>query len=196
MAFSHPICSTSIAGVVTMIPQWIKQVQWEHGQPTFVVDPQDLPQVLTFLKHHTMTQVEACMDITAVDYPEQEARFEVVYIMLSTHWNARLKVKAVGVSEDTPVPSITNLYNSANWYEREVWDMYGVFFKNHPDLRRILTDYGFQGHPLRKDFPLSGYVEARYDDTEKRVVLEPIQLGQEFRAFDFQTPWIDEPKSN
>jgi len=128
------------------------------------------------------------IDICGVDYPEKEARFEVVYNLLSIKYNSRIRVK-VAVDELTPIDSVTSIYNSAGWYEREVWDLYGVFFSNHPDLRRILTDYGFDGHPLRRDFPLTGHTEVRYDEAEKRIVTEPVELAQEFRVFDFASPW-------
>jgi NADH/F420H2 dehydrogenase subunit C len=127
-------------------------------------------------------------DLCAVDYPEREARFEIVYNMISVRYNSRIRVKT-SVNEVTPVDSVAEVFKAANWWEREVWDLFGVFFSNHPDLRRILTDYGFEGHPLRKDFPLSGYVEVRYDETAKRVVCEPVELTQEFRSFDFASPW-------
>jgi NADH dehydrogenase (ubiquinone) Fe-S protein 3 len=126
--------------------------------------------------------------MTAVDYPSKENRFELVYMLLSLPFNTRIIVKTFA-SEVTPVPSAVDLYKGANWMEREVWDMYGVFFTGHPDLRRILTDYGFEGHPLRKDFPLTGYVEVRYDDSKKRVVAEPLELAQAFRVFEYQSPW-------
>jgi len=127
-------------------------------------------------------------DLCAVDYPERKARFEIVYNLISIRYNTRIRVKT-SVDEVTPVDSVCDIFQAANWWEREVWDLFGVFFSNHPDLRRILTDYGFEGHPLRKDFPLSGYVEVRYDETQKRVVCEPVELSQEFRAFDFSSPW-------
>jgi len=126
--------------------------------------------------------------ITGTDYPERIDRFEVSYELLSLKFNNRLRVKT-SINEVGSLESITKVYNSANWWEREVWDMFGIFFSNHPDLRRILTDYGFEGYPLRKDFPLSGYVEVRYDDTVKRVVCEPLELAQEFRSFNFESPW-------
>ena len=128
------------------------------------------------------------IDITAVDYPEEECRFQLVYHYLSMHQNIRLRLK-VSVKENEIVPSITNLYPAANWFEREVFDMYGILFSNHPDMRRLLTDYGFQGHPLRKDFPTTGYVELRYDEQKKKVVYEPVKLNQEYRRFDFISPW-------
>ena len=128
------------------------------------------------------------IDITAVDYPDRELRFEVVYHLLSLHQNQRIRIK-VRTDAATPVPSLTPVFRSANWFEREAYDMYGVMFSDHPDLRRLLTDYGFEGHPLRKDFPLTGYVEMRYDDEQKRVVYESVNLRQDFRNFDFLSPW-------
>jgi NADH-quinone oxidoreductase subunit C len=128
------------------------------------------------------------MDVCGADYPEREGRFEIVYNLLSLTHNQRIRVK-LQTDARSPVPTVTGVFNSANWWERETWDMYGVYFRDHPDLRRILTDYGFEGHPLRKDFPLTGYVEVRYDDLEKRVVYEPVKLTQDFRSFDFLSPW-------
>jgi len=128
------------------------------------------------------------IDVTAVDYPERPERFEVVYQLLSTKTNRRVRIK-VATDETSAVPSISTVFSSAGWYEREVWDLFGIYFADHPDLRRILTDYGFDGHPLRKDFPLTGYVEVRYDEDRKRVVYEPVRLKQEFRSFDFMSPW-------
>ena len=128
------------------------------------------------------------VDVTAADYPEREERFEIVYNLLSMTHNTRIRVK-LRTDEDDPVPSVAGVFSTANWFEREIWDMYGVFFSDHPDLRRLLTDYGFEGHPLRKDFPLTGHVEVRYDDTLRRVVNEPVSLVQEFRDFDFLSPW-------
>jgi NADH-quinone oxidoreductase subunit C len=144
-------------------------------------------EALTFLRDHPDYRFEVMIDLTAVDYPEREKRFEVVYHLLSMSKNLRARVKLV-TDEDTPVPTATPAYPCANWYEREAFDMYGVFFEGHPDLRRILTDYGFHGHPLRKDFPMSGYVELRYDDELKRVVYEPIKMT-EWRNWDFLSPW-------
>jgi NADH-quinone oxidoreductase subunit C len=128
------------------------------------------------------------MDVCGVDYPGRAERFEVVYNLLSLTHNRRIRVK-VHTDADTPVPSVTPVFSSANWWEREAWDLFGIYFINHPDLRRILTDYGFEGHPLRKDFPLTGYVEVRYDEDQRRVVYEPVKLPQEFRSFDFLSPW-------
>ena len=144
-------------------------------------------EALRFLRDHSDYRFEVLVDLTAVDYPERTQRFDVVYHLLSMSKNRRLRVKVV-TDEDTAVPTVTPVYPCANWYEREAFDMYGVFFDGHPDLRRILTDYGFHGHPLRKDFPMSGYVELRYDDELKRVVYEPIKMT-EWRNWDFLSPW-------
>ncbi|MEE8534815.1 MAG: NADH-quinone oxidoreductase subunit C [Kiloniellales bacterium] len=145
-------------------------------------------KVLGFLRDDQNCQFKQLVDLTAVDFPERAARFEVVYNLLSPRHNQRIRVK-LAADEETPVPSVCTVFNSALWYEREAWDMYGIFFSDHPDLRRLLTDYGFEGHPLRKDFPLTGYVEVRYDDDQKRVVYEPVNLVQEFRTFDYESPW-------
>jgi NADH-quinone oxidoreductase subunit C len=145
-------------------------------------------KVLTFLRDDQNCQFKVLLDVTAVDYPQRDERFEVVYHLLSLKHNQRVRVK-LAADEETPVPSVTEVFNSANWLEREAWDMYGIYFSGHPDLRRLLTDYGFEGHPLRKDFPLTGYVEVRYDEDQKRVVYEPVKLSQEFRSFDFMSPW-------
>jgi NADH dehydrogenase (ubiquinone) Fe-S protein 3 len=160
----------------------------EKNELTVYVSPSRIVPLLMFLRDHTGAQFKMLMDVTAVDYPTREERFEVVYNLLSLQYNTRLRVKAC-VGELTPVDSAVGVYNSAAWWERETWDMFGIFFAHHPDLRRILTDYGFEGHPLRKDFPLSGYVEVRYDDSEKRVLTEPVEFTQDFRYFDFSSPW-------
>ncbi|MGH6929341.1 MAG: NADH-quinone oxidoreductase subunit C, partial [Dongiaceae bacterium] len=144
--------------------------------------------VMTFLRDDQRCLFKMLVDICGVDYPEREQRFEVVYNLLSLKHNLRLRVKAPA-AEDQPVPSVTGIYSVAGWFEREAWDLYGIYFSGHPDLRRILTDYGFEGHPLRKDFPLTGFVEVRYDIEQKRVIYEPVKLRQEFRTFDFQSPW-------
>ena len=148
----------------------------------------DLPDVLKSLKDDEDLCFTQLTDVTAVDYPERELRFEMVYQLLSVKKNRRMRL-VVAVGEADIVPSVVPLYASANWAEREVWDMFGIFFSGHPDMRRLLTDYGFEGHPLRKDFPLTGYVEVRYSETERRVVYEPTKLVQEFRDFDFLSPW-------
>jgi NADH dehydrogenase (ubiquinone) Fe-S protein 3 len=159
----------------------------EHGN-RYGTKTDYLFQFLCFLKLHTYTRVQVLIDICGVDYPSRKRRFEVVYNLLSTRYNSRILIQT-SADEVTRISSVVSLFPSAGWWEREVWDMFGVSFINHPDLRRILTDYGFEGHPLRKDFPLSGYVEVRYDDPEKRVVSEPIEMTQEFRYFDFASPW-------
>jgi NADH dehydrogenase (ubiquinone) Fe-S protein 3 len=153
-----------------------------------LVTPASIIPVLTFLRDHTTAQFRQLVDITAVDVPTRKNRFELVYVLLSHAHNSRMVVKTY-TDELSPVDSVTSVFRAANWAEREVWDLFGVYFKNHPDLRRVLTDYGFEGHPFRKDFPLWGYTEVRYDDEQKRVVCEPIELAQEFRYFDTNSPW-------
>lgn len=166
----------------------IYSVNYDRGEITVVVPNSKLYSVVNFLKNNVNCQFRTIIDICVVDYPERENRFEVVYNFLSVHYNTRLRLKT-SVNEITPVESISPIFKGANWFEREAWDLFGVFFSGHPDLRRILTDYGFEGHPLRKDFPLSGYVEVRYDEIQKRVVCEPIELSQEYRDFNFASPW-------
>ena len=156
---------------------------------TIYIPPSGVLPVFIFLKYHTAAEYTQISDITAVDYPTKDQRFEVVYNMLSIRHNSRLRVKTYA-DEATPVPSLCDLYDGANWYEREVYDLFGVFFVGHPDLRRIMTDYGFDGHPLRKDFPMTGYTEIRYDEEKKRIVVEPLELTQAFRNFrDGSTTW-------
>jgi NADH-quinone oxidoreductase subunit C len=159
-----------------------------YKEVTLTVSAARIIDVLTKLRDDPALQFEILIDIAGVDYPARAQRFDVVYHLLSPRKNLRLRVK-VATDEATPVPSVIPVFPAANWYEREAYDMYGILFSGHPDLRRILTDYGFQGYPLRKDFPLTGYVELRYDDEKKRVVYEPVKLMQEFRAFDFESPW-------
>jgi len=170
------------------LPNDILKTEIGHGELMLGVRPQAIVKVLSFLRDDPKCRFEQLMDVCGADYPDRPERFEVVYNLLSLTHNRRIRVK-VGVGEETPVPSVSAVYPVANWFERETWDLYGVLFENHPDLRRILTDYGFEGHPLRKDFPLTGYVELRYDDELKRVVYEPVKLTQEFRTFDFLSPW-------
>jgi NADH-quinone oxidoreductase subunit C len=158
------------------------------GELTLTARAADIIKVATFLKTDAACQFISFIDLTAVDYPDREQRFEVVYHLLSPRLNQRVRVK-VAAGEETPVSSLIDVYRAADWYEREAYDLYGVLFTGHPDLRRLLTDYGFEGHPLRKDFPLTGYVEVRWDDEQKRVVYEPVRLAQEFRNFDFLSPW-------
>jgi len=155
---------------------------------TVNVRADQVANVLTYLRDDGSCKFVQLVDVCGVDYPERAKRFDVVYHLLSPTQNARIRVK-VETDENTPVPSVVSVFPSANWYERETWDMYGIMFDGHPDLRRLLTDYGFQGFPLKKDFPLTGYVELRYSEEEKRVVYEPVKLTQEFRNFDFMSPW-------
>ena len=155
---------------------------------TVDVDRDKIVEVLTFLRDDPKCRFEVLIDICGVDWPARDARFDVVYHLLSPRLNQRLRLK-LKTDEQTPVPSAIPVFPAADWFEREAYDMYGILFTGHPDLRRLLTDYGFQGHPLRKDFPLTGYVEVRYDDAQKRVVYEPVALTQEFRTFDFESPW-------
>ena len=171
-----------------MCPQWICSVLHWQGETVISTRPEYLVPLATFLKNHSNSQCKQLIDVTAVDFPSRSDRFSVVYQILTVQYNSRIRLKT-RVDEITPISSLTGVYSSAAWWERECWDMFGIFFSNHPDLRRILTDYGFQGHPLRKDFPCSGYVEVRYDDSEKRVVSEPVEMTQEFRYFDFASPW-------
>ncbi len=152
------------------------------------IDKEKLYSLIKLLKEHDQLKFNQLIDITAVDYPSRELRFDVIYIFLSLSLNQRFVVKAALKENDT-LQSITDLYKSANWYERECYDLFGIKFNNHPDLRRIMTDYNFEGHPLRKDFPLTGHNEVRYDDLEKRVVYEPVNLPQEYRNFDYASPW-------
>jgi len=160
----------------------------QGGELVLRVQRESIVRVLTYLRDDQNCQFKQLMDLTAVDFPEREERFDLIYNLLSLKQNHRIRVK-VSTDEATPVASVASVFSSAIWFEREVWDMYGVLFTGHPDLRRILTDYGFDGHPLRKDFPLTGYVEVRYDEDQKRVVYEPVKLTQEFRQFDFVSPW-------
>ncbi|KAM8938837.1 NADH dehydrogenase [ubiquinone] iron-sulfur protein 3, mitochondrial [Pelodytes ibericus] len=175
--------------IAEILPKYVQQVQVScYGELEIMIHPDGVVPVITFLRDHTNAQFKSLADLTAVDIPSRENRFEIVYNLLSLRFNSRIRVKTYA-DELSPIESIVPVHQAANWYEREVWDMFGVFFANHPDLRRILTDYGFEGHPFRKDFPLSGYVEVRYDDEVKRVVAEPVQLSQEFRKFDLNSPW-------
>jgi NADH-quinone oxidoreductase subunit C len=159
-----------------------------YGELTLRVERASVVRVLKFLRDDANCQFRMLVDLCGVDWPERAERFEVVYNLLSLKQNQRIRVK-VTTDEDTAVPSATSVFSTAGWFEREAWDLYGILFSDHPDLRRILTDYGFQGHPLRKDFPLTGFVQVRYDEEQKRVVNEPVKLTQEFRGFDFLSPW-------
>ncbi len=159
-----------------------------HEQLYLSIDNEDLPDVILFLKTNKDTKFKQLIDITAVDYPENSKRFKMVYLFLSHQFNQRIIISSL-INENEVVPSLTKIFPSANWMEREVFDMYGVKFKDHPDLRRILTDYGFEGHPLRKDFPLTGHNEVRYSEDEKKVIYEPVKLEQNYRNFDYESPW-------
>ena len=166
----------------------IKKTELKHNQIYIEINKEDLIDVILFLKTDKNTKFRQLIDITAVDYPENVERFKIVYMFLSHEFNQRV-ILSYFISENEVVPSLTSIFPSANWMEREVFDMYGVSFKDHPDLRRILTDYGFEGHPLRKDFPLTGHTEARYSEEFKKVVNEPVKLEQNYRNFDYESPW-------
>jgi len=174
--------------IVAALPDQVEEPAVGHGALTISTRPDGILRVLKYLRDDKECALEQLTDICGVDHPGREPRFDVVYHLLSVSRNQRVRVK-VGVGEGDLVPSATGLYSAAGWFERETWDLFGIYFSDHPDLRRILTDYGFEGHPLRKDFPLTGFVELRYDDEQKRVVYEPVKLVQEFRRFDFLSPW-------
>ena len=175
--------------ITGQVPKDVTSFDLRLGELSLDARAEGITRVLTFLRDDVNCRFKQLVDICGVDYPESEPRFEVVYNLLSLTNNNRIRVK-VRTDEDTPVPTVTGVFSSANWWEREAWDLFGIYFSDHPDLRRILTDYGFEGHPLRKDFPLTGYKEIRYDDEKKRVVYEPVKLTQEFRSFDFLSPWV------
>ena len=237
MTLAFTTAQKTLQSIKSMLPRLVTSGVVVAGEPTLYVEPANVLTVCDFLKNHTGTRCKALMDVTAIDVPTREKRFEVrlrpasdttaaasslpsaaclhahwcslrsicaplnqtpcprlaqvAYQLLSVEHNSRMRVKTLvgGHEGDSGVPSLAGIFSSANWLEREVWDMYGIYFEGHPDLRRILTDYGFQGHPLRKDFPLSGFVECRYDPSKKRVVTEPLELTQEFRQFEFLSPW-------
>jgi NADH-quinone oxidoreductase subunit C len=174
--------------VAAAFPQDVTGTAIAHGELMVAVKRDAVARLLAFLRDDPKCLFKVLVDICGVDYPERPERFDVVYNLLSVKLDQRIRVKAMA-DETSPVPSVTGLFSAAGWYEREAWDLYGIYFADHPDLRRILTDYGFEGHPLRKDFPLTGYVELRYDEEQKRVVYEPVKLKQEFRSFDFTSPW-------
>ena len=174
------------------LPGAVLQSNFAFGELTLTVDHPRIIEALRWLRDDGAAQFVSIIDISGADYPEREKRFDVVYHLLSPKLNRRVRLK-VATDEDTPVASATAVYPGADWYEREIYDLFGVMFDGHPDLRRILTDYGFDGHPLRKDFPMTGFVEMRYDDGEKRVRYEPVRLSQEFRQFDFLSPWEGAP---
>ncbi len=174
--------------LIGALPNAVSDPEIRHGELCLQVAREALPQVLQFLRDDPHCRFAMLCDICGVDHPDRERRFDVVYNLLSLTLNQRIRLK-VETDEESPVPSATGLYSCAGWWEREAWDLFGIYFDGNPDLRRILTDYGFDGHPLRKDFPLTGYVELRYDEDQKRVVYEPVKLKQEFRSFDFLSPW-------
>ena len=166
----------------------IKKSEIKHEQLYINIESEDLVDVTLFLKSNDNTKFRQLMDITVVDYPENSQRFKVVYLFLSHEFNQRIILSYL-INENELIPSLTSIFPAANWMEREVFDMYGIKFKNHPDLRRILTDYGFEGHPLRKDFPLTGHTEVRYSEDQKKVISEPVKLEQNYRNFDYESPW-------
>ena len=174
--------------VASVLSDQVMGISIAHNELVVTARAEQIVKVVTFLRDDPMCLFKVLVDICGTDYPERPKRFDVVYNLLSLVHNQRIRIK-VEADDETPVPSITGVHNSANWFEREIWDMYGVMFSDHPDLRRLLTDYGFEGHPLRKDFPLTGFVETRYDNERKRVVYDPVKLSQEFRKFDFLSPW-------
>jgi NADH-quinone oxidoreductase subunit C len=179
---------TLAAHVKAKLDDKIRDAVMAYGELTVSVDAADIVAVLTFLRDDKQCQFVSFIDVSGADYPSRPNRFDVVYHLLSPRQNVRIRVKLM-TDEVTPVPSVTGVYPGADWFEREAYDLYGILFSGHPDLRRLLTDYGFEGHPLRKDFPLTGFVEVRFDDEMKRVVYEPVELKQEFRNFDFLSPW-------
>jgi NADH-quinone oxidoreductase subunit C len=183
---------TIAAKLAGALPGAVLDSNFAFGELTLTLDPARIIEALQFLRDDAATEFVSIIDISGVDYPERERRFDVVYHLLSPKMNRRVRLK-VATDEDTPIASATAVYPGADWYEREVYDLFGVLFDGHPDLRRILTDYGFDGHPLRKDFPMTGFVELRYDDEEKRVRYEPVRLNQEFRHFEFLSPWEGAP---
>ena len=166
----------------------IKGSKIRHNQLYITINSEDLLDVVLLLKTNKNTKFRQLIDITAADYPENQQRFKMIYLLLSHEFNQRI-ILSYFINENEPISSLTKIFPSANWMEREIFDMYGIKFTDHPDLRRILTDYGFQGHPLRKDFPLTGHIEVRYSENEKKVIYEPVKLEQNYRNFDFESPW-------
>jgi len=166
----------------------IKDSKIRHNQLYIIINSEDLLDVVLLLKTNKNTKFRQLIDITAADYPENQQRFKMIYLLLSHEFNQRI-ILSYFINENEPISSLTKIFPSANWMEREIFDMYGIKFTDHPDLRRILTDYGFQGHPLRKDFPLTGHNEVRYSENEKKVIYEPVKLEQNYRNFDFESPW-------
>lgn len=182
------MCGMWLSRLVWVVPRWVIGYEIAENGWRIYANSQTIHLLVRFLRDYTASQFEVISDLTAVDVVSGDARFKVVYQLLSLHYTLRIQI-VVFVDDREFIPSVGEVYPGSNWLEREVWDMYGIVFVGHPDLRRILTDYGFHGHPLRKDFPLSGYVEVRYSHAKKRVVSEPVSLAQEFRKFDFVSPW-------
>lgn len=180
--------SISINSLYRILKPSINYIYYSFGEIIIDVKHNNLKNVIFFLKDHENCLFKLLIDIVVIDFPENKNRFKIVYNLCSVKYNLRIKVVCY-INETTPIQSITNIFKAAGWIEREIWDMYGIYFDHHPDLRRILTDYGFEGHPLRKDFPLTGYKEVRYDDSQKRVILEQLELSQEFRVFSLKSPW-------
>jgi NADH-quinone oxidoreductase subunit C len=174
------------------MPGAVIESTFAFGELTVTVDPGRVLDVLKFLRDEPAAQFVSIIDISGADYPAREKRFDIVYHLLSPRLNRRIRIKTM-TDEETPIASATAIWPGADWFEREIYDLFGILFVGHPDLRRLLTDYGFDGHPLRKDFPMTGFVEVRYDDQEKRVRYEPVRLNQEFRQFDFLSPWEGPP---
>jgi NADH-quinone oxidoreductase subunit C len=174
--------------VQSALPEQLEEVEIEYDELAIVARPESIVRVLSFLRDDVNCQFKQLMDVCGVDYPGRPQRFDVVYNLLSLTHNRRIRVK-IRTDGQAAVPTVTGVFSSAGWWEREAYDLYGIWFRDHADLRRILTDYGFEGYPLRKDFPLTGYVEVRYDDEQKRIVYEPVKLTQDFRNFDFLSPW-------
>ena len=174
--------------VQSALPEQLEEVEIEYDELAIVARPESIVRVLSFLRDDVNCQFKQLMDVCGVDYPGRPQRFDVVYNLLSLTHNRRIRVK-IRTDGQAAVPTVTGVFSSAGWWEREAYDLYGIWFRDHPDLRRILTDYGFDGYPLRKDFPLTGYLEVRYDDEQKRIVYEPVKLTQDFRNFDFLSPW-------
>ena len=174
--------------IVASLPRAVSRFEIAYDELTIHAERDAIVEVLTFLRDDPNCQFWSFIDVTAIDWPGREQRFDVVYHLLSPKQNTRIRIK-IAADEHIPVPSVIGVYPGADWFERETYDLYGVLFSGHPDMRRILTDYGFEGYPLRKDFPLTGFLEVRYDDDAKRVVYEPVRLNQEFRNFDFLSPW-------
>lgn len=188
-----PLLQKYSLSLLKTVPKFIRKIYIKSGEIVIYTNDNYILELITFLKYNTYSRFTTFSDICAVDYPMKNPRFEVVYNLLSVFYSNRVRIK-IEADQFTFVPSLTKIFPGANWYEREIWDMFGIGFDSHPDLRRILTDYGFDGFPLRKDFPLSGFVEVRYSETKKKIVFEPVQLAQEYRSFDFLTTWPLEQK--